>query len=76
MHMGRDPAMAAHLRSRPAPKTVQPASEAIKDRAPLKNWEPGRRGSGFPSPDTPTGQKLITSTVSKAMEQDGREQSS
>ena len=65
MHMSRGPAMAAHLRSRPAPKTVQPASEAIKDRAPLKNGEPGRRGSGFPSPDTPAGQKLITTASAR-----------
>ena len=76
MHMGRGPTMAAHLSTRPAPTTAEPASEAVIDRAPLKNEEPWRRGSGFPSPDTPAGQKLITSTVSKAMVQDGRAQGS
>ena len=65
MHMGRGPTMAAHLRSRPTPTTACPSSEAIKDRAPLKHEEPGRRGSGFPSPDTPAGQKLITTASAR-----------
>ena len=65
MHMGRGPTMAAHLRSRPDPTTACPSSDAVKDRAPLKNEEPGRRGSGFPSPDTPAGQKLITTASAR-----------
>ena len=65
MHMGRGPAMAAHLITRPAPTTAVLASEGVVDRAPLKNEEPGRRGSGFPSPDTPAGQKLITTASAR-----------
>jgi hypothetical protein len=68
--------MAAHLKSRPAPTTAVPASEAIIDRAPLKNDELGKGGSGHLGPDTPAAQKLITTTVSKAMVQDGRAQGS
>ena len=76
MHMGCGPTMAAHLRARPAPTTAAPASEAIIDRAPLKNDELGKRGSGHLGPDTPAGQKLITTTISKAMVQEGRDQGS
>ena len=54
MHMSRGPAMEAHLRSRPAPATAEPATGALIDRTPLKNEEPWQRGSGFPSPDTHT----------------------
>jgi len=41
------------LKSRPAPTTAVPASEAIIDRAPLKNDELGKGGSGHLGPDTP-----------------------
>ena len=69
MHMGRGPTMAVHLSTRPAPTTAVPASEAIIDRAPLKNDELGKGGSGHLGPDTPAAQKLITTTVSKAIAQ-------
>jgi hypothetical protein len=74
MHMGRGPAMAAHLRSRPDPTTADPASEANIECAPLKNEQLGKGGSGHLGPDTPAGQKLITTAVSKAMVRDGRAQ--
>ena len=51
--MGRGPAMAAHLRSRPTPTTAGPASKAINERGPLKIDELGHRGPGDIGPDTP-----------------------
>ena len=60
MHMGGGPAIAAHLSTRPTPTTAETATRASIDHAPLTNEAPGRRGSGFPSPDAPAGQKLIT----------------
>ena len=76
MHMAHGPTIAAHLRSRPSPTSAGPASNDIKDRAPLTNEEVGRRGSGDIGLDTPAGQKLITTAVSKVMEQGGRAQRS
>ena len=54
MHMSRDPAMAAHLRSKPTPTAADLASGDIIDRAPLKNDKLGKGGSGHLGPDMHT----------------------
>ena len=61
------PAKAAHQKPRPSQTTVDPASKATKDPAPLKNEELTKRGEGDLGLDTLAGQKMSSSTVSKAM---------
>lgn len=66
-HVHGGPAKAAHQKPRPCQTTVDSGSSAIKDLAPLKNGTLTKRGEGDLGPDTPAGQKMSLSTVSKAV---------
>ena len=70
------PAKAAHQRSRPSETTGGPAADAIEDPAPLKIEGLGKRGDGDLDPDTPAGQKMFTTAVSRPLVHSGRLQGS
>ena len=70
------PAKAAHQKPRPSQTTGGPAPDASEDPAPLKNEGLRKRGDGDLDPDTPAGQKMITTAVSRALVQGGRDKGS
>ena len=70
------PAKAAHQKPRPSQTTGGPAPDASENPAPLKNEGLRKRGDGDLDPDTPAGQKMITTAVSRALVQGGRDKGS
>ena len=61
------PAKAAHQKPRPSQTSGGPAPYAIEDPAPLQNERVRKRGDGDLGPDTPAGQKITTTAVSRAL---------
>ena len=67
---------AAHQKPWPSQTTGGPAPDASENPAPLKNEGLRKRGDGDLDPDTPAGQKMITTAVSRALVQGGRDKGS